>query len=153
MLAVIRIKGELNLPPEKRKTLELLRLFKTNHLVLEKETKQARSMLDKVQDLITFGEITEEMLASLVEKRGRLQGDKKIDAAFLKAQKLSSFKDLAKAIISGEKKLEAFGIKPVFRLRAPRKGFERAGIKKSFTVGGAWGYRAQEINDLIKRMA
>ena len=40
----------------------------------------------------------------------------------------------------------------VFKLSPPRGGFERKGIKTSFTLGGALGYRADKINDLIKRM-
>jgi large subunit ribosomal protein L30 len=40
----------------------------------------------------------------------------------------------------------------LFRLSPPRKGFERKGIKKPFKIGGALGYRAEKINDLIMRM-
>ena len=42
--------------------------------------------------------------------------------------------------------------KKFFRLQPPRKGFERKGIKKPFSVGGALGYRGEKISDLIKRM-
>ena len=43
-------------------------------------------------------------------------------------------------------------IKPFFRLNPPAKGFGRKGIKVSFKAKGALGYRADKINDLIKRM-
>lgn len=42
--------------------------------------------------------------------------------------------------------------KSVYFLAPPKKGFERGGIKKPFTVGGALGPRAEKINDLIVRM-
>lgn len=42
--------------------------------------------------------------------------------------------------------------KKFYRLAPPRKGFERKGIKKSFSVGGALGYRGEKINELITRM-
>ena len=42
--------------------------------------------------------------------------------------------------------------KRFFRLNPPRKGWEGKGIKKSYSVGGALGYRGKAINDLIKRM-
>jgi len=42
--------------------------------------------------------------------------------------------------------------KKFFRLQPPRKGFERKGIKKPFSVGGALGYRGEKISELIKRM-
>ena len=42
------------------------------------------------------------------------------------------------------------GLKPLFRLHPPRKGYE--GIKRSFKEGGALGYRAEKINALLRRM-
>jgi large subunit ribosomal protein L30 len=42
--------------------------------------------------------------------------------------------------------------KRFFRLSSPRKGYGRKGVKCSFTIGGALGYRGKEINSLIKRM-
>lgn len=42
--------------------------------------------------------------------------------------------------------------KKYFRLNPPRKGYGRKGIKCSFRIGGALGYRKEKINDLIKRM-
>ncbi len=153
MLAVIRIKGELHLPKGKKKALELLRLFKANHLVLVKEKPELKKMLKSIETIITFGELEESALELLLEKRARIQGNRRIDSGFLKKQKIVSIKGLAKDILEGKKTLQEFGIKSVFRLKAPRKGFERAGIKKSYSVGGAWGYRAHDINYLIKRMA
>jgi large subunit ribosomal protein L30 len=51
----------------------------------------------------------------------------------------------------GEKTKEG-ELKKFFRLCPPRKGFERKGIKVSFTKGGALGYRGKKINELIKKM-
>ena len=42
--------------------------------------------------------------------------------------------------------------KTVYFLSPPRGGFERKGIKRSFTVGGALGDRKEAINDLLLRM-
>lgn len=128
-------------------------MFKTNHLVLINEKKNTEKMLKSVETLITFGELDQPAMEMLLEKRARILGNKRIDAEFLKKHKVASFKELAKSVLEGKAKLFDLGIKPVFRLRAPRKGFERAGIKKSYSVGGAWGYRASDINELIKRMA
>ena len=44
------------------------------------------------------------------------------------------------------------GLKQFFKLNPPRSGFERKGIKVPFSLGGALGYRKNNINDLIKRM-
>lgn len=43
-------------------------------------------------------------------------------------------------------------LKPFYRLHPPRGGFERKGIKKSFTEGGVLGNRGAKMDDLIKRM-
>jgi large subunit ribosomal protein L30 len=43
------------------------------------------------------------------------------------------------------------GVKPLFRLRPPSKGF-KGKVKKSFAAGGEAGYRGEAINDLLKRM-
>ena len=40
-----------------------------------------------------------------------------------------------------------------FKLNSPKKGHGRKGLKSSFKRGGAMGYRGEEINELIKRMA
>jgi large subunit ribosomal protein L30 len=40
----------------------------------------------------------------------------------------------------------------IAHLHPPRGGFERKGIKVQFATGGALGYRAEKINDLIKKM-
>lgn len=154
MFAVIRLRGEVHVRRELRDTLEMLGLFRPNHLALKPETRAMQQMLKKVEPFIAFGEIDEKTLVLLLEKRGRLSGDKKIDAQFLKKHGLASFPALAKKIMNPqeERVLEKLGIKKVFRLHAPSKGFERNGIKKLFSVGGAAGYRSSAINALIQKM-
>ena len=44
------------------------------------------------------------------------------------------------------------GMKTYFRLKPPVKGFERNGIKKPFSLGGALGYRKDNINNLLRKM-
>jgi len=150
MLAAIRVRGSVNVSPNIRKTLELLMLDRVNHLVLVKD--EQKGMLNKVQSYTTFGEINEETLAKLLEKRARLPGNKKVDGKYLKEKKVKDFQELAKAIIEGRLSLRGLSIKPVLRLRPPKKGYERAGIKKGYSVGGALGYRASDINKLVQRM-
>lgn len=152
MYAVVRIRGEIHLKPELKTTLRLLSLHKINHLVLVPENDSFKGMLKKIQSHVTYGEINSIVLSKLLAKKARLLGDKKIDESFLKEKKLKSIDELATALIDGKVSLADFGIKPVFRLRPPSKGYERKGIKKSFSVGGVAGYRAENINSLIKKM-
>ena len=151
MLAAVRIRGEVNLNPKIKHTMELLRLHSVNHLVLVDE--KDKGMLAKAQSFITWGEIDAAIFGLVLEKRGRLQGDKRLGKDFLDKQKAKSFEDLAKNILEGKTNAKALGIKPVFRLHPPKGGHNRAGIKKAYKIGGALGYRAADINVLIKRMA
>ena len=152
MVAVIRIKGLVDVRHDFKQTLELMRLHRKNHLVLIPETQEMKGMVKKVQDFCTFGEIDEKTLASLLEKRGKLIGDRKISKEFLKEKKLSSFNDLSKKVMANPKFLLDLAIKPVFRLNSPKKGFERKGMKATFKEGGVMGNRGKEINQLIERM-
>jgi large subunit ribosomal protein L30 len=44
------------------------------------------------------------------------------------------------------------GLKPVLRLHPPRGSKGWGGIKRSYTVGGALGFRGEAIRDLVSRM-
>jgi large subunit ribosomal protein L30 len=149
MFAAVRVRGSAKVLPDTAKTLDLLMLDRVNHLVLVPENQ--RKMLEKARAYITFGEIDEKTLSAVLEKRGRVSG-KKITQDFLKEKKLKGFDDMAKQVLEGKLSLRALGVKPVFRLGPPKKGYERKGVKRSFVSGGALGYRASDINSLIKRM-
>lgn len=140
MIAAIRVRGLVNRPEEIENTLTRLRLRRKNACVLLPENSVTQGMLKKVKDIITWGEIDKKTIEELVTRRGRLPGDKQIS------------KDKVAKILTSLEKGEKTEMKPFFRLNPPRKGFERKGIKHSFTEGGALGYRKERINDLIRRM-
>lgn len=150
MFAVIRVRGSVDVRKDIKDTLAMLRLHKINHAVLVDETQSYKGMLQKAKDYITWGEIDKDTLASLIKKRGRLPGNKKITKEYIKDKGYPTFEEFAEAIIKGETKLEDLDMKPVFRLHSPRKGYES--VKKSFKEGGSLGYRGNEINELIQRM-
>ena len=152
MIAVIRVRGTANISPDHRKTLELLMLHKPNHAVFVAEEAQLTKMVEKVKDYVTYGEIDSDTGAELLRKRGRATNGERLDKKFLEKEKAKSFEDVAKKIIEGKETLRKLGIKPVFRLSPPRKGHKRGGIKKSYAVGGALGYRASDINALLRKM-
>jgi large subunit ribosomal protein L30 len=109
-------------------------------------------MLQKAQHYVTWGEISKENIALLLKQRGRLEGDKKLFEEYLKEAGFKSLEDLAEAIYKGELEYDHIAkIKPVFRLRPPKKGY-KGKVKKSFVAGGVTGYRGEAINEIIKRM-
>ena len=72
---------------------------------------------------------------------------------YLKRNAKISFDEFTKKFVENKIKLrEIPGLKPYFRLKPPKKGFERYGIKMPYSMGGALGYRKENINDLVKRM-
>jgi large subunit ribosomal protein L30 len=152
VFAVVRVRGTVNVKPDIKRTLELLRLTRTNHCVLLEENNVYKGMLQVIKDYTTWGEIDKETLSNLIKTRGALAGDKNITEEYLKsATPYNSIEKLTEAIIDNKFNYrEIPEVKPLFRLNPPKKGYE--GIKRSFANGGALGYRGKEINKLIQRM-
>jgi len=150
--AAVRVRGTINVKPDIKKTLQLLRLHKVNHCVLLEEKPTIKGMLQVAKDYITWGEIDKTVLTKLITNRGRLKGDKKITDEYIKsATTYDNIDKLAQAIVDNKFKYKDLpDVKPVFRLNPPKKGYE--GIKRSFTEKGALGYRGKEINKLIEKM-
>ena len=152
VFAVVRVRGIVNVHPDIKRTLELLRLTRANHCVLIEENKVYKGMLQVVKDYTTWGEIDKGTLTQLINSKGKLTGDKTITTEYLKsATPYDSIDKLSQAIVDKKfKYAELPEVKPVFRLNPPKKGYE--GIKRSFSNKGALGYRGLEINKLIERM-
>ena len=152
LLVLVRVRGEVGIRKPISDTMEIMRLYHKNYSTLIWTSESMLGMINKIRDYITFGEIDESTLIDLLKERGRIAGNKKLTAEFLKTQKLT-FESLAKDLIAGKIKLkDVAGVKQFFRLAPPRGGFERKGIKHSFSVGGALGYRKEKINELVKKM-
>lgn len=152
MIAAIRVRGSVNVREKTEKTMDLLNLPKPNYLILIQENSEQQKTIKKAENYITWGEINTENFAKILEKKAVTKQGKKIDKQTLEKNKVKSFKELAEKIEKKEITLQSLGIKPFFRMRPPRKGYGRQGIKKSFKIGGALGYRGKDINILIKRM-
>jgi len=153
LLAVIRIRGEVGVRGKIEDTMRILRLHKKNRCNVIPATKDYLGMLGKVKDYCTFGEIDEQTLTLLLEKRGRIAGNNALTAEYLKKKLKIDFAGFAAKIMKGEMKLKDLeGLKLFFKLHPPIGGFERSGIKRAYSVGGALGYRRAEINKIIRRM-
>ena len=117
MFAIVRLRGEVNLRPDIKDTLAMLHIHRVNHCVVVKEDPHYRGMIQKVKDYVAWGEIDDDTLAMLLERRGRLSANRRLTEQYLKENTpYSSFKELAKAINSGSASLKDLQIKPIFRL-------------------------------------
>ncbi|HJW97018.1 MAG TPA: 50S ribosomal protein L30 [archaeon] len=135
------VRGVVGTQREIKDTLRMLRLDRINHCVIVPKNPNFQGMLQKARFYITWGEINQETLEKLVAKRGRFAGDKRITD-------LNYAKELAGLILLG-KTVKDTGIKPVFRLSPPSKGYEST---RALYPKGSLGYRGEKINELIKRM-
>ncbi len=153
MLAVIRIKGKVNVKKEIEKTLQLLKLYRKHHCTVLPASKETIGMLRKVDKYVTWGEIEPNVLKKLLEKRGRLPGNEKLTSEYVKEKTGKEIDKFVNDVFEGNSKLKDIpGLKLFFRLKPPTKGFARKGVKKPFSLGGVFGYRGKEINSLLERM-
>ena len=121
-IAVVLIRGLIGMTGPVKDTLSRLSIYKKHMCVVVPKTPSMLGMIGKVKDYVTFGEINEETITLLKKREEKVMKDGKET------------------------------VKKFVRLSPPKGGYEKKGIKKSFNVGGALGYRGTKINDLIKRM-
>jgi len=137
---IVRIRGDVGLKKSIKETLKRLRLRRKYSCIAITPSKEKLGMIKKVKDFVAFGEINEEKLKNLIEKRGLLLNKKKS-------------KPKTEDVIKGlkeNKRLQIFNLKPFFRLHPPRGGINS---KKHFgTNKGVLGDNKEKINDLIERM-
>ena len=138
-IAIILVRGLVNVKGTVKDTLKMLRLTRKNHCVILENNPVNMGMIKKAKDYITWGEIDDKTYSELISKRGE---------EYLGPETCSKGKiKYNKFFVHEGKKLKKY-----FRLNPPRKGFGRKGIKIPFKVGGGLGYRGEKINELIKNM-
>jgi len=152
-LAVIRVRGLSGVFREIDETLRMLHLTRNCHATLVDDRPSYLGMLRKAKDYLVWGEVSREGVALLLRKRGKLVGNKKLTEKYVQGIGYESIDDLAEAVYELRVEYSSLrGVKPVFRLHPPKKGF-KGKVKKSYAAGGVTGYSGEVINDLIKRMA
>lgn len=148
----VRIRGTVSASMEARETLRMLRLTKDNHAVLVDNRPSFLGMINTVLPYITYGELSEESVSSLIKARGRLLGNKKLTDEYAKKVGHASLEELITAVSQCQVEYWKLpGIQPTFRLHPPTKGY-KGKIKRSFGAGGESGYRGEKINQLLTRM-
>jgi len=151
-LVVIRVRGVSDIFREINETLDMLHLKRNCHAALIDNRPSYQGMLKKAQNYATWGEISKENILSLLRKRGRLAGNKKLADQYAQEVGYKSLEDLAEAIFQTKVEYNRLPkIKPVFRLHPPSKGF-KGGVKRSYGAGGVVGYRGETINTLLEKM-
>ena len=152
--AVVRIRGSEQAGERVKRTLKQLRLNRINHMVFVRQDPTMKGMLETAKDYITWGEVSAEMIAKVLIRRGEPIGKRrKLNDDFIKqnSENYKSVLSFAKAIEDDKANLSSVkNLQPVIRLHPPRGGFEN--VKKSYRAGGSLGYRGKDIEALLERM-
>jgi len=148
---VVRVRGSIHSKHEIGETLRFLHLSRPNHATVLPEEPSFRGMLTRVQGYVTWGEVDEATVGLLLASRGRLPDGKPLGGADGKAGAPGApeLGALAKSVLAAGLP-RAEGIRPLFRLRAPKGGWRST--KKPYTLGGALGYRGKAVNELVRKM-
>jgi large subunit ribosomal protein L30 len=153
VILAIRVRGQVRVRPQIEDTLDKLLLGRLHHARLLPATQSIVGMIEKAKDYVTWGVPTEEVIEKLLLKRGRINGNARLTDAYVKKNSShASIKALAKAITTGKGFMsDVEGLKPVFRLTPPTKGYKG---KRNLPVGmgGITGDRGEGISELVIRM-
>ena len=151
-LLVVRIRGGVDVPRKIEDTMMMIRIDRNNYATLIQGTPSYIGMLNKIKDYVTWGEPTIETIKNILEKRGMLEGDRKLSEETVKETGYESIEKLAQALHGGEVDLtKVEKLKPFFRMHPPRRGFKRS-VKQPYGGKGELGYRGEAINQLAERM-
>lgn len=152
--AVIRVRGVNNVRRTINDTCKLLNVAKLHNLTFVDDRASYSGMLQKAKDWLTWGEVTVDAVTNVITKWGRITGNKSVTDEYLKEKtNFNSIKEFSEAFVQLKADLSDIpDLKPFFRLHPPRKGHGRKGIKYAYTIGGALGYRGDNINQLITKM-
>jgi len=154
-IAIVRVRGRVHVRKDIEDTMKFLNLTRVNHCVVIGNRKEYMGMIKKVNDYVTWGEISPEVFEKLLENSGKLNGNKSFTEEHLKKNtKYKSIKKFVDEFAKFKAELKDIpNLKPVFRLKPPERGYERGGIKHPYSTGGALGYRGEKINELLERMS
>lgn len=145
-IAVIKIRSDIGKNKAIKDGLRVFGLKRLYSCVIVDNSPRNKGILNIIDSVVTYGEIDANTISKLLLKRGRISNKKKIDA---KEQEITSFSE---SFLKGEKKIKDIGVKNLFNLHPPIKGFERKGKKTPFSLKGSFGYRGSKINELLERM-
>ena len=151
---IVRVRSDRGVERSIRDTMAMMNLTRVNHATIVPESSTYAGMLQKSKDFVTWGVVDAGTIENLLKERGRMVGDKPVDDAAIKAgSDFKSVKDFSKALASGEATMKSVdGLKPVLRLHPPRGSKGWGGFKRAYSVGGALGFRGEEISSLAERM-
>jgi large subunit ribosomal protein L30 len=154
-LLAVRLKGAFGTPEHIEKTLTTLKLKGKFNAVLLENNPSMLATLRQAKDYVTWGEVKPSDIVALLKERGELFGGQTLTDKITQHKfGFQSVDGLASSLANGSVALNVLwqkGLKPVFRLHPPSRGF-KASTKRPRGSRGELGYRGPEISNLIARM-
>lgn len=150
-IVAVKVRGDISAQREAKETLQMLHLGHTNHGILIDSRPSFLGMLQRVQSYVTWGEVSKETVAFMLERRGKLVGGKALTEENVQTLGYKSIDELAEALFTCKAEQRKLAMQPLFKLHPPTKGY-KGKTKKSFKAGGEAGYRGEAINALVQRM-
>ncbi|MBS3781722.1 MAG: 50S ribosomal protein L30 [Candidatus Thermoplasmatota archaeon] len=148
--AVVRLKSSRDKKPKMKDTLKMLRLNSVNHCTVIPKRPAYKGMLNKVKDMVTWGEIDIDTMVDLLKNKSEME-ESELEKKISEKTSYDDLEQLADAVTSDEITVDEIdGLDRVFRLDPPFGGYRST--KKPYNMGGALGYRGSEINPLIQNM-
>lgn len=153
-IAVVRVRGKTHVRSDIEDAMQLLGLKNVNNCTIVGYNKSTKGTLNKINNHVTWGEVDPGTLEKLLKGRARIEGGRPLTDDYLSGNTgFKTVKELAGKLCSSEAKLKDVpSLNKTFKLNPPVKGYDRKGIKKPYTLGGALGYRGTEMNKLLARM-
>ncbi|MFO7792844.1 MAG: 50S ribosomal protein L30 [Candidatus Saliniplasma sp.] len=150
VLAVIRIRSPRRKTHKIEETLKSLGLKQVNNCTIISNDPTNKGMLNRVKDVVTWGEIEEDMLVDLLKSRSNL-GEELTDDYISENTEYETLNDFVKKVKEDNASIKDLpDLENLFKLHPPRGGFR--GVKKPYKTGGSLGYRGKDINILIEKM-
>jgi large subunit ribosomal protein L30 len=147
---IVRVRGTIHARHDVVETLRYLHLSRPNHATVLPEDANVRGMLTKVQGYVTWGEADPETVSLLIQERGETLAGERVGATAAGGKEPTPPLPELTRTVAEQGLLRASGLKPLFRLKAPKGGWRST--KKPYTLGGALGYRGRAVNDLVRKM-
>ena len=103
MIGVVRIRGIVKVRADIAETMRLLGLGKKNSCAILEDTPIIRGMLQKVKDYVTYGEVSDDTVKLLDEKRGKTAIKKEKKSVYFLAPPKGGFekKGIKKTFVQG----------------------------------------------------
>jgi len=151
LLLVVNLHGQINVRREVRSALRELRVDRRFSATVVRDDPSTLGLLDLSRDFVAWAPLDKELLASLLESRGKVSERKKLDGDELHELGFKGTEELASKMMEGEMRLSAVkGLRPFFNLSPPRGGF-KVSTRRKFGEGGVLGMNPK-LPELVRRM-